>query len=527
MNTRLRFKLIAILITLSLAGLVAFQGYWLHGLYKTLYGQMEINIQEAMKNADYKEMFLRIKELKNKDVLVQHKSETISIYSDDKSNSPADSTRKRPYAVMSAQDGYKMQEHSANMQVQIDYSEENDSTPVDSTLTDYLTTIGQIENMIQRAMHMDIDSLSPIVFDNYNKFLKQELIARNIVTEHELIVAYQPEGESKAKGWMNLGSNEILKKAYKDKLPSDTTVNVPLVSDKDFSRWKDVVYFDYPIFTDNLLYYRLYLKSPSYIILKQMSGILVSSVILFILIVIAFIYLLRTILRQKTMEELKTDFTNNMTHELKTPISVSYAAVDALLNFSDSVSDKQRKYLTVVKDQLTHLTGLVEQILALAVENRSTFHLHPEEINISRLVTSLAEQYRLKAGKEVEFKLNVSDNLDVQADRTHIYNMLSNLVDNAIKYCDKEPCCIILEATKNEQEVCISVIDNGRGISETNQKHIFDKFFRVPNGNLHNTKGYGLGLYYVRDMMAKHGGTVTVESHLGKGSTFTLHFKYT
>ena len=109
----------------------------------------------------------------------------------------------------------------------------------------------------------------------------------------------------------------------------------------------------------------------------------------------------------------------------------------------------------------------------------------------------------------------------------HIYNMLSNLVDNAIKYCDKEPCCIILEATKNEQEVCISVIDNGRGISETNQKHIFDKFFRVPNGNLHNTKGYGLGLYYVRDMMAKHGGTVTVESHLGKGSTFTLHFKYT
>ncbi len=103
--------------------------------------------------------------------------------------------------------------------------------------------------------------------------------------------------------------------------------------------------------------------------------------------------------------------------------------------------------------------------------------------------------------------------------------MLSNLIDNAIKYGDKEPCRINLVARQNRQEITISVTDNGPGISEANQRQIFDKFFRVPSGNIHNVKGYGLGLYYVKDMMSKHGGTASVESSIGKGATFTLHFK--
>ena len=111
------------------------------------------------------------------------------------------------------------------------------------------------------------------------------------------------------------------------------------------------------------------------------------------------------------------------------------------------------------------------------------------------------------------------------ADRTHLYNMLSNLIDNAIKYADKEPCRIEATARQDDHETTISITDNGPGISEANQRQIFDKFFRVPSGNIHNVKGYGLGLYYVKDMMCKHGGTARVESVPGKGSTFTLHFK--
>ena len=152
-----------------------------------------------------------------------------------------------------------------------------------------------------------------------------------------------------------------------------------------FTTWKNPVHFDYPLHNESTLQYRLFLKSPASVILTQMKGILISSFLLLLLIICAFIYLLRTILKQKTVEELKTDFTNNMTHELKTPISVSYAAVDALLNFSDPVNEKQKKYLTIVKDQLIHLTGLVEQILTLAVENRSTLPLAPRNHLIKRV----------------------------------------------------------------------------------------------------------------------------------------------
>jgi len=115
--------------------------------------------------------------------------------------------------------------------------------------------------------------------------------------------------------------------------------------------------------------------------------------------------------------------------------------------------------------------------------------------------------------------------MTVTADRTHLYNMLSNLIGNAIKYSGEKACRITLKGTVSSKETTLSVTDEGIGISEANQKRVFDKFYRVPNGNLHDVKGFGLGLYYVSDMMSKHNGNVTVKSQPGKGSTFTLHFK--
>ena len=260
-------------------------------------------------------------------------------------------------------------------------------------------------------------------------------------------------------------------------------------------------------------------------VFKQISGILISSLLLVILILIAFIYLIHTILRQKTVEELKTDFTNNMTHELKTPISVAYAANDVLLNYDNNANEKQKKYLGIIREQLTQLSGLVEQILTLSVENRNTFRLKQESIPITDIIPPLIEQHKLKAGKPVNFTINIPDNIAVFADRTHFYNMLGNLIDNAVKYSGDKPCDISIQAETQTNGIRISVTDNGIGISEASLPHIFDKFYRVPSGNLHNVKGFGLGLYYVKDMMAKHGGSVSVKSQPGKGTTFTLHFK--
>lgn len=483
MNTQLRFKLIAFLIIFSLTGLISFQGYWLYGLYRTLYVQMETNIQEAMKMADYKELFLRIQELKKREGAKTH-----SVYF----NSTSDTTQvtnnyelPKPYGVI----GDSTLSDLGHITMDISYGASEDDQPetdADSTLTDYLNTMGKLEDMVQKGLHRFADALIPIRFETYDSLLTAELKVHNIDTRYQL-----------------------------NRMAVDTT-NASL-------DWQGAAYFDYPI--ESPSFYRLYLKSPARIVLQQMLGILLSSFLLLILIIIAFIYLLRTILRQKTVEQLKADFTNNMTHELKTPISVSYAAVDALLNFSDSVSDKQRKYLTIVKEQLTHLTGLVEQILTLAVEHRSTFRLHPEPIRIDQLVSTLIEQYKLKAEKETIFRKNIPEELVLTADRTHLYNMLSNLIDNALKYTDKKPCHISIEAIHYPTETCLAITDNGPGISLDNQQRIFDKFYRIPNGNLHNVKGFGLGLYYVKDMMQKHGGHISVKSNPGKDSTFTLHFK--
>ena len=288
--------------------------------------------------------------------------------------------------------------------------------------------------------------------------------------------------------------------------------------------WKNAVRFTH-IIEPGEYYYDLEIQSPDQIVFRQMAGILISSFLLFVIILIAFVYLLYTILRQKTVEELKTDFTNNMTHELKTPISVAFAANDVLLNYSDTINEKQRKYLNIVREQLNHLSGLVEQILTLSVENRSTFRLHPESVQVADVLTPLIEQFKLKADKPVSIISEIPDRMAVTADRTHLYNMLSNLIGNAIKYSGEKPCRIRIKGALSSKEATLSVTDEGIGISEANQKRVFDKFYRVPNGNLHDAKGFGLGLYYVRDMMAKHNGTVTVKSQPGKGSTFTLHFK--
>lgn len=225
---------------------------------------------------------------------------------------------------------------------------------------------------------------------------------------------------------------------------------------------------------------------------------------------------------------MKSDFTNNITHELKTPIAVAYAANDALLNFNQAEEKAKRdKYLRICQEQLQRLSGLVEQILSMSMERRRTFRLHPEEFAIRDILETLIEQHKLKAESSVHISVDIEpEDLSVLADRTHFSNIISNLIDNAIKYSHGEAevaihCRKVTVEGQNEQTE-ISVSDHGIGIAPEKQKHIFDKFYRVPTGNLHDVKGYGLGLFYVKTMIEKHGGSVSVKSELGKGSTFTI-----
>lgn len=466
MRTRLRFKIIATLIILSLAALLGFQAYWLGNLYDSTWKGTEHAIRDAMKMADYKELFLRIK-------------------------------------MINAEEGDDQKERSLDYRFSTSSDALEDSIPGSfHSLFELLHVLDNMESTLLTLMHASIDSIQPVSYTRYDSLLTVELKEKNIFADYTLRV---------------MQMRDSVPSAYMQFTTADSTQQLAI---------DDKVYFDYPIQDDPEQFYRLYVHSPTQTVLRQMAGILVSSGLLLLLILLAFVYLLRTILRQKTVEELKTDFTNNVTHELKTPLAVAYAANDVLLNYSDTLTGKQQKYLNIIRDQLTRLTGMVEQILTLSVENRPTLKLNPEPVPVADLLPPLLEQHKLKTDKQIRFHIDVPPGLTITADRTHLYNMVSNLVENAVKYTDRDPVEITVSAREEANgNVSLSVSDNGAGISETYQKRVFDKFFRVPHGNLHNVKGYGLGLYYIKDMMERHHGTVTLESRPHHGSVFTLHFR--
>ena len=219
---------------------------------------------------------------------------------------------------------------------------------------------------------------------------------------------------------------------------------------------------------------------------------------------------------------MKEDFTHNMTHELKTPIAVAYAANDAMLNFEINDKEKRRKYQYVIQEQLKQLGGLVEQILSMSMEQKRNFKLHKESIHIKELLDELIEQHKLKADKPVIFHTDIHpEDLTVNADRTHLYNIISNLIDNGVKYSD-DSAYISIRAEQNDEYTLLSVTDKGNGIPSDKLTHIFDKFYRIPTGNRHAVKGYGLGLYYVKTMVEQHKGRISVNSITGQGSTFTI-----
>jgi signal transduction histidine kinase len=282
-------------------------------------------------------------------------------------------------------------------------------------------------------------------------------------------------------------------------------------------------YYIYEFDSVNRLVYKTYTSSTTESVLRRMSGILITIFLIIILLGYAFWYFIRTVVQLKTLEEMKSDFTNNMTHELKTPISVAYSAVDTLLHFQQGGSrEKREKYLNICIEQLSRLHDLVEQILSVSMNRNKKPVINKENVALKPLFERIANQQKLKAGKEVETEINVHPSkLTVRADATHLNNIISNLVDNAIKHSPGD-VTIKMESYMDGDYCILSVKDNGTGISSENQKLIFDKFYRVPQGNLHNVKGYGLGLFYVKTMVEQHDGEITVKSAPGKGAEFTI-----
>jgi two-component system phosphate regulon sensor histidine kinase PhoR len=260
-------------------------------------------------------------------------------------------------------------------------------------------------------------------------------------------------------------------------------------------------------------------------LLRQVFLPLASSLIFMCIIIICFVYAIKVIIRQKKISEIKSDFINNMTHEFKTPISTVSLAIEALQDpdlFKEGAL--RDRYLTIIKDENIRLGKQVEQVLHAAALEKKDFNLKIEKIDLHELIESAKKHFELlveNKGGTIHSKYSIA-NGQIEADAFHLNNIVNNLLDNATKYSKGAPQ---IKITVDETEVgfTLRISDKGIGITKEAQKKIFDKFYRVPTGNLHDVKGFGLGLSYVKTMVEAHKGSIRLDSEPGRGSTFTIN----
>jgi two-component system phosphate regulon sensor histidine kinase PhoR len=263
-------------------------------------------------------------------------------------------------------------------------------------------------------------------------------------------------------------------------------------------------------------------------LLKTMWIMLGVSVMVILILIVAFYYTIATISRQKKLSVIKNDFISNMTHEFKTPISTISLAAEMLND--DSVvktPEKQKRFVKMIRDENKRLSILVESILQTSILDKGEFKLKRSDLDLHDIINQAIQNTQLLIDQR---QGEITKHLDalhfmINADKVHLTNIIFNLIDNAIKYTQNNPN-ISITTKDTETGIEVSVKDNGIGISKENQRKIFDKFYRVPTGNVHNVKGFGLGLSYVLAVVEKHNGTIHVDSEIGKGSTFKIILPY-
>lgn len=281
------------------------------------------------------------------------------------------------------------------------------------------------------------------------------------------------------------------------------------------------------LFPSNTLDEDLYLyvrfpKQNQFLILDMWAPLTVNLALL-IIIIVAMTMMFKTILTQKKLSELKSDFISNMTHEFKTPISTISLACEAMNDGDMGGNNAPSPYIKIISDENQRLMKLVERILQSATLDKGELKLSTEKINLNELIHEVVNTAELRMKKRnAKIQLEIPDEfIYIQGDRFHLSNLLSNLIDNAIKYSEDEPE-ITVSLSKEGKKVHLSVSDKGIGIKKEHLSKIFDKLYRIPTGNVHNVKGFGLGLSYVKAIAELHDWNIVVRSKHGSGSTFTL-----
>jgi len=275
-------------------------------------------------------------------------------------------------------------------------------------------------------------------------------------------------------------------------------------------------------------YLLLYFPYEKQFLLTELWGMLLISIILIIVIVYSFTYTISTIFRQKRLSEMKTDFINNMTHEFKTPISTISLACEALGDRDLQKSDEVFiSYVNMIREENKRLAGMAEKILQTAVIDKGQLKMKKEIINVHEIIMDVIKNLRIQVeikDGEIISRLTATKP-QIEGDKVHVTNLVYNLLDNANKYSPRKP--LIRINTENAHDGIVIIIgDNGIGISRNDQKKIFDKLYRVPTGNIHEVRGFGLGLSYVKAIVEEHHGKISLESEVDRGTKFTVFLPF-
>lgn len=349
-------------------------------------------------------------------------------------------------------------------------------------LDDFIRVQPKIEERISASVLKDVIEQS---FKHYNLNLPYEFA----ITKWDNIIVYKTSG-----------FNTKSRKIYKIKLyPHD------IHSEKNF------LLVEIP-------------QMPRFII-SSMKLMLVASIVLSIILVFCFGITLYLFYREKRLQELRNEFISNMTHELKTPISTIFLASQLICDESIPSEKKNISHLAkVIHDESKKLSSQVEKVLQLAIFEKKLLELKIRETDVHELIENVVQSFDIqikhRKGK-INLQLGAKEHV-IPVDSVHFSNLLTNLLDNALKYCERTPE-ILIRTSNNHEYFVMEVIDNGIGISKQDLKKIFDKFYRVPTGNIHNVKGFGVGLSYVKKIVEEHNGRVEVESKLYEGSNFKIY----
>jgi two-component system phosphate regulon sensor histidine kinase PhoR len=366
------------------------------------------------------------------------------------------------------------------------------------------------------------------------RHLKEWLTNRREFVDRIIATAYfeSPEIEKRISASELEG---VINKVLTDsdiELPFEYTVirwnNDTAYRSSGFNPFAEAEYYRVQLFpneaTVNSNYLKIYFPDKRDFLFESLGYLAISSLLLALIILFSFAITVFIMFRQKRLSEIRNDFISNMTHELKTPISTISLASQMLGDKSIPVELKNIGQISkIISEECRRLGSQVEKVLQTSVFDKGKLRLMLDNENMHEIITSVVDNFSLQV-KSRNGKLDVSlkaADVMVNADHVHITNVMSNLLDNAIKYCIKEPEISII--TENKMEfLVITVKDNGIGISRNDQKRIFEKFYRVPTGNIHTVKGFGLGLSYVKMVVEEHSGFVEVESELHQGSAFKI-----